>query len=127
MQTKILKDLFNTCERLALNEFNWTKKRKKIILSSFLKIEKKGSDIFTRLEKIVLSEDREIEFYRGKITAYIYCIQELSGGKFEISKKYKNFAEWMTKALPDAVACTHLKKTSWNKNDKQFKKTYAKK
>lgn len=101
LNSGLIEDLFVTCERIAKFINGWYKKNYKTwdaILHRIAK-EKKGIMALSYEEKIILSEYKDdVRYYEGKLMAYVYILQELHGGRFDIPLKYPNFIKFMLNA-----------------------------
>ena len=94
---KLFKILERTSERIAKYLNNWAIKHRDIlkILKKIDKHKKNGFRLRYK-DKISLGGYSDYQFYMGKITGYLYILQELSGGIYRLnSKKNPEFYKWI--------------------------------
>lgn len=77
-EKKLINDMVKVIKRLSINEtsmrFTYNN-----FLSMTKKIESKGTTAFTLKDKQIVSEYFELMFYRGKVMAYFYVLEQLVG------------------------------------------------
>ena len=87
------------CEALARTNIAWADANAKAINKIFKKIETKKSDTLTRGEKVTLSEYFDIRFTEGKLSGYLFMLQQMNGGDFTIPEEYKGLRIWVNSKL----------------------------
>lgn len=90
------KEVLETCERLSDYVLKWRERRGKSLERVYKKIESKGSTVFTRKDKIIVSE---ITTEFGQQATKINSLMFLSGQKrIKIDKKkYPRFFEYVSR------------------------------
>lgn len=95
MEHKKVKLMLQIIDRVAKYILDWEERRGKDLIKVKSKIEKKGSSVFTRKEKIIISEmTYEFGQQAVKILGYLNILND-EFGKVKIDKKYRNLRSYL--------------------------------
>lgn len=79
---ELIKELKNDVERVCKSVLDWERRRTKKLKKVLNKIERRGTDKFTRLEKVIISEwAAEFGQQVAKIPVFMTCIERLNNNK----------------------------------------------